>query len=108
MEINDLYSLEAFIAENPAVLIYFFNDNCAPCMVLRPKVIALLESQFPLVELAFINASQNSGLTSAFGIYSAPTVIVFFDGKEVIRESKYLSINELKDKIARYYSLFFN
>jgi len=76
--------------------------------MLRPKIASLLEDHFPLIEPVLANASQNSGITSHYGIFSAPTILVLFDGKEVIRESKYVSIDELKEKIGRYYTLFFS
>jgi thioredoxin 1 len=108
MEIKDLVQLQSIIVEKPAVLIYFYNDNCAPCQVLRPKIASLLKNHFPLIEPVFTNAAQNTGITSHYGIFSAPTILILFDGKEVIRESKYVSIEDLKAKIERYYTLFFS
>jgi thioredoxin 1 len=108
MEVNDLVQLQSIINEKPAVVVYFYNDNCAPCQVLRPKVTSLIEKHFPLIEPIFANASQNTGITSHYGIFSAPTILVIFDGKEVIRESKYMSVDELREKIGRYYDIFFS
>jgi len=42
------------------------------------------------------------------GVYSTPTILVYFEGKEYIRESKYISIQQLEDKIRRYYDMIFS
>ena len=104
MEIEDIKIL---IADRTAVLFYFYNDSCAPCKVLRPKVVELIESDFPNIELRLINAEQYPLTTAEYGVFSSPTILVFFEGKEYIRESKNISISELHDKIERYYKMIF-
>jgi thioredoxin 1 len=103
----DLIEIQNSIKVNVAFMLYFYNDNCAPCMALRPKVKQLLETEFPKIEARFIHAEQFPETASHLGIYAAPTLLVFFEGKEYIRESKNISINELKDKISRYYLMVF-
>ncbi len=96
------------VEENPAILLYFFNNNCSPCLALRPKVENLIENEFPKMKLLFINAEANPELSAGCGIFGAPTLLFFFDGKEVFRESKYVSVDNLKDRIQRYYQLIFD
>jgi thioredoxin 1 len=108
MEITESSQLHSILAEEPAVLVYYYNDSCAPCVSLRPKVVAMITDLFPLVKIVFVNASKNIELTAQFGIFSAPTILVVLNGKEVIRESKYVSVEELRSKIYRYYSLLFD
>ncbi len=42
-EIDSLDELQNIITEKAASLAYFYNDNCAPCLSLRPKVIEMIE-----------------------------------------------------------------
>lgn len=108
MNTLELNHLQHRISQAPAILLYFYNDQCAPCMALRPKVIELIEHTFPKVDLLMINASDTPDITSAYGVFSSPVILVFFDGKEVFRGSKYISTDELENKISRYYTLFFD
>ena len=108
MDTVELKHLQQRISQVPAILLYFYNDQCAPCIALRPKVIELMEHTFPKIELQMINASGSPDITSAYGVFSSPVILVFFDGKEVFRGSKYISTDELENKIARYYSLLFD
>jgi thioredoxin-like negative regulator of GroEL len=107
MEQISIDSIRKDVAENPAILLYFFNDNCAPCLALRPKVESLVNTEFPKMKLVFINATANPEVAASHNIFGAPTLLVFFDGKEVFRESKYVSVDQMKERIDRYYRLIF-
>ena len=43
-------------AEN--MLVYFYNDHCAPCLSLRPTIEELLSRRFPLMDLVYVNAER--------------------------------------------------
>ena len=104
MEIKEIESL---VADKAAVLLYFYNDNCAPCKILRPKVEELVRDEFPNIEFRLINAEQFPASSAQYGVFASPTLLVFFEGKEYIRESKNISISELHDKIERFYTMIF-
>ncbi|MBN2746091.1 MAG: thioredoxin family protein [Bacteroidales bacterium] len=106
-ELNNLQDIQKEITDNESVILYFYNDNCAPCLSLRPKIIELIETSFPLMKLIFIN-SINKEIPANYGVYDNPTLLVFFDRKEYIRESKYVSVVQLEKSIDRYYSLMFS
>ncbi len=91
-----------------ALMVYFFNPGCIACNSLRPKVEELVSTNFPGLELLSVDASTNPSLTSEAGVYSAPTILVFFEGREYIRESKYISVKQLEEKIGRYYDMVFS
>jgi hypothetical protein len=40
-------------------------------------------------------------------VFAAPTIVVFFAGRETIRKSRAFGIDELKAEISRPYSLMF-
>ena len=100
-EMNEL------IQESHAALLYFYNDSCAPCVALRPKVQEMTDQQFPLMKHAYINAAQFPEVAANSGVFASPTIIIYFDGKENFRVSKYISIPELSARIERYYELIF-
>jgi thioredoxin 1 len=103
----ELAEIQQEISSSPAVLIYFYNDACAPCQVLRPKVKELVQHSFPRIKEMYIHAAAEPETTAHFEVFSAPTLLVYFEGKEYIRESKNISISELESKISRYYEMIF-
>jgi thioredoxin 1 len=96
------------VDSQPAVLVYFKNDNCAPCLVLRPKVKELLDESFPSVEMIVVDTVEQPEFAGEFHVFANPTLLVFFDGKEYIRKSKYVAIPELKAEIGRLYDMMFS
>ena len=104
MEISEIQSL---ISDKTIVLLYFYNDNCAPCKVLRPKVQEMVIEDFPNIKFQLINAEQYPATSAEYGVFASPTLLIFIEGKEYIRESKNISVSELHDKIERYYNMVF-
>jgi len=98
---------EKLLKDETAALIYFYSDSCAPCVSLRPKVIELLENSFPKMKLAFINSAKHPIVAAHFSVFSNPTLLIFFEGKEYTRLSKYVSISQLEETIERPYGMVF-
>lgn len=100
-------SLTEEINSRPAILVYFYSNHCAPCVSLRPKVEALLTEDFPKMKLQLVDSEAYSEITASFGVFTFPTLILFFEGKEYQRYSKYVSLMQLSDAIERNYKLLF-
>lgn len=104
IEIESLDSLRSSIDNKNAVLVYFYADQCAPCLSLRPKITQMMEESFPKMDLLFVNSTQRD-ITGFYGVYESPCLLVFFDQKEYIRLSKYVSVVKLEQTISRFYQL---
>ncbi len=107
IEIETLEELEFYVKTNKAVALYFYNDNCGPCHALRPKIQELIKSKFEKIKLVLVNSLKYPALNPSFEVYANPTLLIFFEGKEYIRKSKYVSISELESEITRLYNLLF-
>jgi thiol-disulfide isomerase/thioredoxin len=106
-ELQSIEQLNEHITNGDATMLYFYSDKCAPCVSLRPKVIDMVEKEFPKIKLAFVNAEKNPELPARFNVFANPTLIIFFGGREYRRESKYISIPQLSSEIKRPYNLIF-
>ena len=104
---NDLMQVQETIRHEAGTLLYFYNDDCPPCISLRPKVEALVEQRFPMMKLMWVNSKSSPQIPAAFSVFANPTILVFFDGKEFRRFSKYVSVKELEEAIGRYYGMVF-
>jgi thioredoxin-like negative regulator of GroEL len=107
MKSNDLTDLSNLIDKEKAILLYFYNDDCAPCVSLRPKVEHLLVSFFPRMKFIFVDSKHDPKIPASFGAYASPSLLIFFEGKEFMRFSKYISLKELEAAIRKYYILLF-
>ena len=107
-ELNQLSQIQEAIANDEALIAYFYSDNCAPCISLRPKVKEMIANYYPKMKLYFINSEKYPEMTAQYGIFSNPTLLTFFDRKEYVRKSKYVSIPELRGEIGRLYKMMFS
>lgn len=105
-----VHSLEEFrdaVDKNTAVLAYFSTHSCSVCHVLKPKVDQMIADHFPQMKALSIQSDQQSELAAQNRVFAAPTVLVFFEGRETIRKSRAFGIEELKAEIQRPYSVLF-
>ena len=105
-----IYSISQFnliLAENDAVLSYFSTETCSVCHVLKPKVIEMVSDSFPKMKMVFIESDKLPELAARNRVFTAPTVVVFFAGRETIRKSRAFGVDELRSEIQRPYSLMF-
>lgn len=101
--LNSVESIEAFIKEDRFAFVYFSTESCNVCEALFPKVEQMLEA-FPEIKAARVCLDEVTEASGAFSIFTIPCILAYMDGKEIIREARYISMDQLEDKIARYYS----
>lgn len=77
------------------------------CKVLKPKLIEMLVQNFPLMNFAYVNCEEAKELAAQQNIFSVPTILFFFEGKEFIRKARYVNLDELKNELDRIYSMIF-
>jgi len=100
-------SLENIIEQNKAVLAYFSTEECNVCKVLKPKVKELLQRSFENIHFEFIDSSTDPETSGQYSVFTAPTILVFFEGKEYFRYSRYISIDTLEADLSRIYEMVF-
>lgn len=102
---NDLIKL---VEESPAVCFYLSTPECNVCKVLKPKVIEMLENDFPKIEFHYVNLNESKEIAGQLSVFTVPTILIVFDGKEIIRASRNIHIDELREQIERYYQMIFS
>ncbi len=104
---KSLDELKQLIDNNRAVLVYFSATKCSVCEVLRPKIQNSFKKEFPNIKQIYINSDTSKEITSNYGIFSFPTILIFFECKEFFRVSRNLSVNEFIKNVKRPYELLF-
>ena len=107
----EIQSFEEFLKlkeEEPALLAYFSTEVCNVCKVLKPKIGELVNNEFPKIKLVYIKSEILPELAAQNQVFAAPTILVYFEGKEYIRKSRNIGISELQREIERPYSMIFS
>jgi len=97
-----------FLNENPAVLAYFSTKQCNVCKVLKPKIKDLLKENFPEIKFVYVDTEDCPEIAAQNSVFAVPTITVFFDGKEFLRKSRNVGLEQFKEEIARPYEMLFS
>jgi thioredoxin-like negative regulator of GroEL len=90
--------------EHPVMLAWFSTVECNVCKVLKPKVGEMVASCFPAMTMVYTEINALPELAARYRVFTVPTLLVFFEGREYIRKSRAFSIEELQEEITRLYA----
>ena len=107
IEINKKEEILEILKTSKAVMLYFASTNCSVCEVLRPKIEMNISLNFPKMKQYYINSNQNLDIASFFNIFTSPTILVFFEGKEFKRYGRNISLDIFNSEIKRLYEMVF-
>tara|TARA_R100001369_G_scaffold86228_1_gene120552 strand:+ start:4348 stop:4674 length:327 start_codon:yes stop_codon:yes gene_type:complete len=103
---QNLQEIQQVIQSGKPVLLYFSGERCSVCKALKPKVETTITSNFEDILLFEIILEQHPDIAANYMVFTNPTTLVFFDGKEAIREGKNMSIPEFEKAVDRIYQLY--
>lgn len=107
LQVNSKDMLTLLIKESELLLIFFTSNDFWGSEDLLCKVEKLL-THYPNVKSIKIDIKDNVALGAEHSVFIAPTILVFTYGKESLRNSKFILLNELESDINRYYNLIFS
>ena len=88
-----------------AVMLYFSAPTCNVCHALKPKLLDAIEQNFKEFEIISIDVSQEQDIAAHYSVFAIPTVLIFLDGREFIRKSRHMSVDEVIREIQRPYEI---
>ena len=94
--------LDNVLKTDLAVAVYFSTEKCSVCKVLKPKVLKMLQEEYPAFSFVYVESDKTPEISSKYSVFSAPTILIFFDGKESYRKSRNFGINELSSLIESF------
>jgi hypothetical protein len=105
--VERLTSLEAVerLRDGPGLRVLFVSQpECSICHVLLPKLQAAVDA-VPGVTLAHVDAAEVPDVAGRFNILAAPVVLVFGDGRELLREGRFLRLEAFEAALRRFAEL---
>lgn len=98
-------SINHILTTNDAVMLYFSAPTCNVCHALKPKLTEAILNDFPTFVIESIDISETPEIASHFTVFTIPTVLIFFQGREFLRKSRHMSVGEVVEDIRRPYNL---
>jgi len=100
-----IQNIEKTLKEKPAVMLYFSAPSCNVCHALKPKLLEAIDTNFKEFEIISIDVSIEQEIAAHFNVFAIPTVLIYLDGREFIRKSRHMSVDELVREIKRPYEI---
>lgn len=85
--------LEAIKTLSEPIILYFSTPQCAVCHAVLPKLVDALKGN--PIEVIEIDASVHPEVAGQHQVFVAPTVLVYYEGSEVLRESRFVDISKI-------------
>jgi len=107
---STIYSVEELktkIETREMLVVYYSNETCNVCKVLKPKIREMIEHQFPKSDFIYVDIEKSPVISGQFRVFSIPTVDIFIEGKELARFSRNITMFDFEHAIKRPYELLF-
>ena len=102
---NRIQEIEKTVKENLAVMLYFSAPTCNVCHALKPKLLEAIETNFKEFKIISVDISLEQEIAAHYSVFAIPTVLVFLDGREFLRKSRHMSVDEVVRAIQRPYEI---
>ena len=88
------FEKEVYDSEIP-VLVDFYADWCGPCKMLAPILHELAEEKSGTLKVGKVNVDEQMDLAIRFQVSNIPMLVVFKDGKPVVKSVGYRTKSEI-------------
>ncbi|WP_083963618.1 thioredoxin family protein [Spirochaeta cellobiosiphila] len=102
--LNTLEDLNTIIQKSTFLFLYISNEDCGVCKTLKPKIINMLQ-KYENIDIYYVDTDIAPEIAAQLSVFTIPGMLFYIDQKEMIREARYVSIEELDSRINRLYSL---
>lgn len=106
VEYDSLDEVRDFIKSGRMRLVYLSRPDCGVCAAVKAKVIGILE-KYAGLEGTYVNMDKIPESAGEYSVFTIPGILLFIDGKEMIREARYVSVEELESRIGRFHSMIY-
>jgi len=97
-------SIDTLSKESEVLILQFGTSTCAPCVSIKEKI-DMWSADYSNVNSRYISIEEYPDIAAEQGIFSAPTILVFVEGKLTIREAGYFSLEDIFMRVERYIKL---
>ncbi|MDZ5710854.1 thioredoxin family protein [Jeotgalibacillus haloalkalitolerans] len=82
----------------PLSVVYISRNGCSVCHALLPKIQQVMET-YPGVEFGHITADDYEEVAGKLSIFTVPVVLIFSEGKELLRDARFIRIDEFRESL---------
>ncbi|MGC9386872.1 MAG: thioredoxin family protein, partial [Hydrogenovibrio sp.] len=93
--ITTLEQLDDLKRTETALLVLFGGRDCSVCHAIKPKLLERVESSYPAMKMVYVDCHEVTDICSQNGVFTLPTLQVFFTGQRFIEEVRSFSLQKV-------------
>ena len=98
--------LEKERSSSRLLLVELMTEGCGPCLAIRQKL-TIWQKDHPHTVCLYLPIEAYREVCSQMGIYTAPTLLLFAEGKLTLRQAGCFSLKEVLSKAEQYEKMLF-
>lgn len=106
IKVNTIDSIDNKIKNNPMAILYFTGLDCGACEAIKFKVDNIVKDYDKIFAME-LSGEEHLDIAAHFNVFSLPLLILYTEGKEVLRYGRSIDLLDFEKTIDRYYSLLF-
>ncbi len=99
--IDDIEQLKIIVAQEKLCLLYVQAPDCGLCSIMLGKIDAV-SSRFTQVRAVRVEIQVVPRVAAEFLVATAPTVLVFAQGREIYRAGNFINVAELENVLSKW------
>lgn len=103
-KIDTVNEFKTLLNEQDLVMVYFSRLWCGVCHAMKPQVEKLMQG-YPDISLVEVNLDDTPDLAAQNTIFSVPALVLFYQGKEFMRQAGYLKLDQVERILNRFNEL---
>lgn len=92
--------LNQYLSDHQATVLYFSTPQCSVCTAMQPKIEHSL-AKFTNA-LIHIDAHEHPDLAGQYVVFSAPTLVIVENQRELLRESRFIDLERVERLLDAY------
>ncbi|MFC7061941.1 thioredoxin family protein [Halobacillus seohaensis] len=98
---HSLEAVQEHVQKEMLSLVYISQPGCSVCHSLLPQVEELLE-EYPRVYPLHVDSEDVKEIAGEYTVFTVPVVMLFSEGKELLRMARFIPIGDLNQELAKY------
>ncbi|WP_347861377.1 thioredoxin family protein [Salimicrobium sp. PL1-032A] len=99
-KLDNLEEARRTIEKEQLSLVYISQPACSVCHGLKPQIEELLES-YPDIKAIHLDATEIPEISGEFQVFTVPVVLVYSEGRELIREARFVPVGKLDHQLGK-------
>ncbi|MCP8969888.1 thioredoxin family protein [Ectobacillus ponti] len=96
--LHNLEQLQQAKQSGPLSLIFVKTSSCSVCDAVLPQVEQLLQ-RYPAISGHLVSLEEVPQVSGELLVFTAPAILLFAEGKEVLRESRFIIFEQLEEQL---------